>query len=98
MLQTSPQPEQLSLVPILVGLHVQHLTPPGIFSPHFRQLASVQRLTHWPLQQSCPEPQQAAGWPSGSVPQGLAPGIGTHVPPWQVSQALQLRQVPFWQA
>ena len=95
--QVSPQPEQLTLVPIKVGVQLQHFSPTVIFSPHFRQLASVQRLAQCPSQQSCPEPQQAAGWPSGSRPQGFAPGIGTQVPFEHVSQMLQLRQVPLSQ-
>ena len=126
-----PQPEQLALVPSLVGVHPagewvgQHLNPAGTGSPQSRQSVSVHRLTHVPLQhfwlepqigthtpfwqvsqalqlrhfpvlgsQIWQEPQQAAGCPSGSVPQGWAPGIGTQVPFWQVSQALQLRHFP----
>jgi hypothetical protein len=57
------------------------------------------QLRHLPVLrlQIWQEPQQAAGWPS-AMPHGLAPGMGTQVPFWQVSQMLQLRQVPLpWQ-
>jgi hypothetical protein len=92
--QMLPQPAQLVSVPILVEMQLQHFLPTGTWPHGFPQLASVQRSTQVPLQQSWFAPQQAAGWPLGRVPHGLAATTGSQTPFRQTSQALQLRHVP----
>jgi hypothetical protein len=95
--QTSPHAPQLATVPSLIGRQIppmsQQRNPAGTWSPHARQLASVHRFVHTPLQHIWLDPQQATG-SSGVPPHGWAPGMGTQAPFWQLSHALQLRQRP----